>query len=393
MQRFIFLILLIFLFSCSSKNENSSSCDDDLFCPYETDKECISEVAKAKQSIKKGEIYFCIHHGMMGYDRYEGFIDEVCKLYKLKVTTALSSDLVYENITENCFCVYMDAYIEKKFGDDFREMIEKKADSLYSLSLKNDTIEEWNCDIRFEPDTLYELIQSKINYKGITIERYDNELPFLDCDFVIDTVGVLRLFGFNWLDSLGLDSKEILNLEAQFRKVAREIKTNFRCQVISTTTSTWFNLHFFFDPPGENDPLFIRCEERDLNEDAKLEDQGYLFDNDFFELKNGKLTDPDYASGVVVDQFRKTKLDATTFIIECDRQFGKYIEGKDHFYFLVKKRKGIYYQICQASFPVQKLKSSAIEDNMIMITDDNGAISMIQITTEGFLFGKKIFIK
>ncbi|HLP10509.1 MAG TPA: hypothetical protein VK177_01185 [Flavobacteriales bacterium] len=366
---------------------------DDIFCAYEDDTACQTEIEEAKAEIKRGKIYFCNYQGMSGPPRYDAFIREAAKEFKLEYRDELVSDVVVEGIEENCFCRYMDTYRYRHFPKDIEEKIEKKADSLFMLSLSTDTIEAWDCDVRIDETFIYESIDRQINYKNISIERNDREYPFVRAWFVIDTTGKMFFQDMYWVDSTGLDEKEMLNLGRQFAKAAKKTKTTFVCNVLKRKTNAYYTLQYWFDPPGENDPLFIRCEERDLEKGKKAEDQGYLFDDDFFQLKNGYLNDPDYASGVVIDGFKKSKLNANTWIVECDRTFSGYTEGKEHFYFLVKFIDGLFYQVCQASFPSVKLKSSEIVDDMIWITDVDGAISMMEILNEGFLFQKRMFTK
>ncbi len=209
-KTFVILILLPFLFSCSEKKKEHSDeksiselrNDYEIFDPItyvsnpaKTDSLCISEINKAKFDIENEGIVFTQAVGFLfGHNRYEKELEKLCEEKGLKYAIDLIGCVVFEGQTQGCYGAYMDKSLAEKYGTDFKQIMHKKADSLFlSNVLKNNTaVQYWDCDER--PKLPSENIRTSdyipyLSVYDIDIKENKNEYggwPFFDVGFIVE---------------------------------------------------------------------------------------------------------------------------------------------------------------------------------------------------------------
>ena len=175
---------------------NSSSVDNYINNPRESDSLCIKELARAKKDEAKGKIVFCSPMGFGAMQlRYQNELEELCRQHNLIFEYELFSDVIIDGQTQGCYGSYMNNIISKRFGKNFKKNLEEQADSILIAHAVNDTIEYWNCDVRPHLPGQKEEYESTIviptskELKSKLIAGKDGHYPFMDIDFIIEVSG------------------------------------------------------------------------------------------------------------------------------------------------------------------------------------------------------------
>lgn len=159
--------------------------------PKKKDTTCISEINEAKKDIENGKIVFCSPVGFLfGMLRFEDELKEVVESYGLEFKIDLISDVEFEGQTQGCYGAYMTQHIENKFGENFREKVYNKADSLYVARVisRNKIVDYSDCDI--SPRLLGEKTERSFT-KTLFIDSLQipidcSETILMDIDFIIE---------------------------------------------------------------------------------------------------------------------------------------------------------------------------------------------------------------
>lgn len=211
-KTFVILILAFFFFFFSCKEKKKENNDGVSISkvqeeyeqfdpiayvsnPVETDTLCISEINKAKSDIENKGIVFTQAVGFgFGHERYEEELIKLCKEKGLRYDIDLIGCVVFEGQTQGCYGAYMDKILAEKYGTDFKQIMHKKADSLFlSNVLKNNTaVQYWDCDER--PRLPNENIRTSdyipyLSVYEIDIKENKKEYegwPFFDVGFIVE---------------------------------------------------------------------------------------------------------------------------------------------------------------------------------------------------------------
>ena len=211
MKESITIILLLICYITSDGQTSSAtkdSCDTFLYFmksqeeliryidnPCQNDSTCKEDILKAKAEVERGQIKFLMPMSLGTYEiRQEQQLRKLCNSNGLIFDYELFSCLVRMGQTNGCYSLYMDKVIAQKFGNDFRENLLKKADSMYVASLPTvyytmcDTLPRlYNKDIH-ESTSMDAPIRSELfNNLKVSIYGY---YPQVDVGFYIDTAGI-----------------------------------------------------------------------------------------------------------------------------------------------------------------------------------------------------------
>ncbi len=211
MKKIIIIILCLFYYNISVGQEsidNKDSCGTFLYIlkskeellkyidnPCSNDSTCREDILKAKSEVKIGKIKFLMPKNLAVFDiRQEIQLRRLCDSNGIIFDYEFFSCLVDRGQTNGCYGLYMDKIIAQKFGDDFKENLLKKADSMYVASFltfdytKCDTLprlydkdiqESTNMDVPIKAELFNKLKVSKYGY-----------YPQVDIGFYIDTAGI-----------------------------------------------------------------------------------------------------------------------------------------------------------------------------------------------------------
>jgi hypothetical protein len=88
---------------------------------------------KAKNDIENGNLTYCHHAGSLLYNslRNSHEMDSLLNILGLGYIEQMTSDVVYPDQTQGCYCDYMNETIETKYGKTFNDSILNLSDSLY----------------------------------------------------------------------------------------------------------------------------------------------------------------------------------------------------------------------------------------------------------------------
>lgn len=171
--------------------------------PNRDDSLCINEIQRAKVDISNGKIVFTQKVGFLfGFLRYEKELKQLCDNKGLTYEVELISDVISEGETQGCYGYYMDNIIKEKFGSDFKEIMHKKADTLFleNVQKQNVAVQYWDCDERprlpNEKERRDDYLAT-IEVKDFDIKKSKEEYggwPFFDLGFTIEKDSTISKF-------------------------------------------------------------------------------------------------------------------------------------------------------------------------------------------------------
>jgi hypothetical protein len=231
MTNFISIILsLLILTSCSHIQNQVTDHNES---PEESDREfCNDERQEAKENLKTGCVYYVINLSIGGwFPRYEKELEQVLKSYNVELEIYPVSCVVPND--GYCYKQFMDSVLISRYGSDFSNMINQKADSLFASKRHEKIYSDWEVD---EQPFISETI---INETGD---------PFIDLlNSALDTTSEFRYvsncIGFSHfiieytVDSLGKSSNCIV-VEEEFINNENEVtKDRLRKELINKVNS------------------------------------------------------------------------------------------------------------------------------------------------------------
>lgn len=208
MRYFFFLTIYIAtLYSCSRTTKQESRFAN----ISNADTTCLKEIKKAKSDIQKGKLTFCHFAGSMLFQslRNSKEMDSLLKRFGIGYKEEITSDVIFGDQTQGCYCDFMKEQVDNKFGKSFIDSLLNVSDSLYVQNNINDTFYYANCDTRpnypndndTNPDEYSEVFQSdfdrSIKYPAGYIKRpnYDSS-AFVDVHLYVDKAGHAVITGY-----------------------------------------------------------------------------------------------------------------------------------------------------------------------------------------------------
>ena len=197
------VVLFVFLSTClhacgqskHAKTDNTPKLWRYIDNPAAKDNECRTEAARAKRDLKAGKLIFCSPFGFGSSPlRYEQELRILTKRYGLTFDYESFSDVIVEGQTQGCYGAVMDRAIAAKFGGNFKERLEARADSLFIIAADTSTVEYTECDthpsLPNDADRDPE-IYLKVSPKLIAQPRpkTDDYGPFMDIRLIIEKSG------------------------------------------------------------------------------------------------------------------------------------------------------------------------------------------------------------
>jgi hypothetical protein len=202
---FLVVGLIVVFSSCNQKAKPTSWIEN----IQETDTACLKELEKAKADIKQNKLTYCHDAGSLLYVslRCSYEMDSLLNILGISYKEEVTSDVIYEDQIENCFCKYMSENIGIKFGERFIDSLLNAADSLYLTNNIMNTFKYTNCDTRavYPGDTdidnneFSEFFQSdfdKIIKYPSGYKKKSESSAFADVDMYIDKNGRCSIIGY-----------------------------------------------------------------------------------------------------------------------------------------------------------------------------------------------------
>jgi hypothetical protein len=131
------LIILVIIQPCSYSQKHSK------------DSLCLLNLNQAKYDYESGLHKFCINATWdLPFARMYDILDSICKTKNLILTPYpyTEHDVGFDPYT--CYSDFMDKMLKKKYGQNFKDVLINKADSIFKTKHINDTIPAYFCDKR-----------------------------------------------------------------------------------------------------------------------------------------------------------------------------------------------------------------------------------------------------
>lgn len=202
---------------CASLIQSEPNEHETIFLiPKNQDTACIREIEKAKEKVSNGNIVYHYTYKPRSFGlRQEKHLRALCQQNNMILECALYKNPIFEYRTANCYEAYMDQIIANKFGNDFKQKLFDKADSL--LSISNDTVTFLECDLapgmpgaNRHVTILPVKLPTKLK-KQIKPNRA-GELPYIHVGFYIDKSGIASDYYINYfMDSDNADNRKYKN--------------------------------------------------------------------------------------------------------------------------------------------------------------------------------------
>jgi hypothetical protein len=145
-MRFLLLVTAFtgLVISCKQNQKQASRFDN----TPQVDTTCLKALKKAKNDIENGKLTYCHDAGSLLYISLRSSHEMGLLLDSLELgyTEQMTSDVVYPDQTQGCYCDYMNERIQTKYGVTFIDSLLNLSDSLYVLNNMADTFYYGNCD-------------------------------------------------------------------------------------------------------------------------------------------------------------------------------------------------------------------------------------------------------
>jgi len=235
MRLFLFLAAFMGLaISCKQKQKQASRFDN----ISQVDTTCLKALKKAKNDIENGKLTYCHYAGSLLYIslRSSHEMDSLLNISGLGYTEQMTSDVVYLDQTQGCYCDYMNQVIELKHGKKFIDSLLNLSDSLYVQNNLNDTFYYANCDTRpnYPGDTdtyqdefsivFQDDLEKVLKYPPGYVKRPNHDSSaFVNVDLYVDKDGNASITGYWFL----FDMKRNHKFEEYFKEViSKAIRKN-----------------------------------------------------------------------------------------------------------------------------------------------------------------------
>lgn len=201
------------------------------------DTTCLKALKRAKDDIKNGRLTYCHHAGSLLYNelRNSHEMDSLLNIYGLNYTEEMTSDVVYPDQTQGCYCNYMNEAIEFKYGKKFIDSLLNLSDSLYVQNNLNDTFYYAICNTRpnypgdtdTHQDEYSEVFQNdfdkSIKYPKGYIKRpnYDSS-AFVNVDLYVDKRGRATITGYWFLFDMKTNHRYEKYFESEVEKAMKK---------------------------------------------------------------------------------------------------------------------------------------------------------------------------
>ena len=223
---FLLAVLIGLIISCKQSSKEKSRFDN----ISQVDTTCLKALKKAKTDIKNGKLTYCHHAGSLLYIplRSSHELDSLLNLSGLNYTEQITSDVVYPDQTQGCYCDYMNEMIERKYGTKFIDSLLNLSDSLYVQNNLVDAFYYANCDTRpnYPGDTdtyqdefsrvFQQDLEKTLKYPTRYVKRpNDDSSAFVNVDLYVDKDGNATITGYWFL----FDMKRNHEFEEYFKEV------------------------------------------------------------------------------------------------------------------------------------------------------------------------------
>jgi len=266
-----YILVLVFIFACSNKKKSDdkdiiANTDESVIVektydplkyvmnPSPSDSLCKSDILKAKSDIQNGKLVYVQAAGLgFGFKRYESDLKKLCKEKGLEYDVDLIGCVIMEGQTQGCYGVYMDKVLSDKFGSDFKENLNRQADSLFLVRvIKNEIpIFSWDCDEKPEPILENQnYLETTLDVPNLNLKRTElgKIWPAIDLSFIIERNGTIsKFYSDNFIPRLKHNEK----FKDELYKIAvNYIKTNYpnwkSGKIKDTSVRTDHNLRITF---------------------------------------------------------------------------------------------------------------------------------------------------
>jgi hypothetical protein len=256
MRQLFFAGFCILAFNCCTNSDKKSKFDN----IRSTDTTCIKAVKRAKEDISKGGLSLCYDAGSLLYEplRCEKEIDSLLTLFGIGYRSFMTSDVVYEGQTQECYGDYMNEVILRRFGNHFIDSIMYKADSIFVSKNPNKVFNDDDCetDPAFPGDSsddnrnfnrgLQIAFDSKATYPDGYIRKAPNDrLGFVNLSLLIDKQGNAEIQQFSFV----FDNDKNLRFRQHFKNImepiikgTKWIPATIKKQNVSSTITTFVYL-------------------------------------------------------------------------------------------------------------------------------------------------------
>jgi len=177
---------------------------------------------RAKTDIKSGELAYCYNTGSLLHIslRSSHELDSLLELSGLQYTEEMTSDLIYPDQTQGCYCDYMNEMIAIKYGNEFIDSLLNLSDSLHVRNNLTDTFYYANCDTwpnyPGDSDTyqnefskvFQEDLEKVLKYPIGYVKRPNDDLSaFVNLDLYVDKHGNADITGYSFLFDIEYNHK------------------------------------------------------------------------------------------------------------------------------------------------------------------------------------------
>lgn len=221
------------------------------------DTTCLNDIQKARLDVNSGKLVHCIYFGMIKkHIRYEKELEKLLSYYNISVKDKIIGCVIRNSQSRNCYCNYMKDRIEFKYGSDFIDSLEVKADIMFLINHRNDTLENYNCDRQpFYPNestlndsehstVMQKEIDAKLTYpKAYRTKQSNHEKSEVYIRFVVAKNGnaSIRSFDFDFLSKR--DTIYTEHFENQMKKIIRT--TNWKpAQIRNTNVNAYMTYKY-----------------------------------------------------------------------------------------------------------------------------------------------------
>ncbi|MBP8238976.1 MAG: hypothetical protein KAX50_03400 [Saprospiraceae bacterium] len=226
----ISILMICSLWSCKLDNGSTAIQENEAeavrstkppgkYCTDFENEECKRQMDSAKIDVRNGKLLYEDNSGGWTIIRYDDEMEEILNAYGIEyMETGPNCTLEQE-----CYGYYMDSIISQRFGKEFIQQIEQRADSLFLSRWRTKIYESWEIDtppIYNEGDTETYIEQSiKFPEKWDTVPM-EFERQFITLNVFVNNQGELTRWEFHEFYNLKESNEKFLpKIQSQVNQI------------------------------------------------------------------------------------------------------------------------------------------------------------------------------
>lgn len=209
-----------------------AACEQNPSSPESNNGPCEYEREQAIKDLEAGHIYYVINFSMgEGLPRYEKELEQILKPYNVELNVNPVSCIVPND--GDCYKEFMDSTLTAKYGNDFSDIVEQRADNLFASKRHGKIYDYWEVDERpfISKDIINNTEDPFIDYLNATLDT------IYEFRYISNCIGHSHFIIEYTVDNTGKASDGEIVMEEFIRNETEETKAKLSQELLDKVNS------------------------------------------------------------------------------------------------------------------------------------------------------------